>query len=75
MRKAKVKLELNMASNIKNSNKGFYRYVNQKRKVKEGKLPTINNDGKLVTMEEKAEVLRHFCLSLQWQPVIPHLLS
>lgn len=33
-RKAKVKLELNMASNIKNNKKGFYRYVNQKGRLK-----------------------------------------
>lgn len=45
MRTAKVKLELNMANNKKNSKKVFYRYINQKRKVKESKLPTINNDG------------------------------
>lgn len=71
VRQAKVKLELNMANNI-NSNKGFYRYVNQKKKVIEGKLATINNDGKLVTMgEEKAEVLKDFCLCLQWQPLLP----
>lgn len=50
-----------MASNTKNKKKDFYRYVNQKRKVKEGKLPTINSDGKLVTMEEeKTEVLKDF---------------
>lgn len=42
---AKVKLELNVANNKKNNKKDFYRYVNQKRKVKEHKLPAINNDG------------------------------
>lgn len=42
MKKAKVKLELNIASNTKNNNKDFYRYVNKKIKVKEGKLQTIN---------------------------------
>ncbi|KAK4821003.1 hypothetical protein QYF61_010734 [Mycteria americana] len=35
VRKAKAQLELNLAGNAKNNKKGFYRYVNQKRKVKE----------------------------------------
>lgn len=34
--KAKVKLELNLERNTKNKRKGFYRYVIQKRKAKEG---------------------------------------
>jgi len=36
--KAKVWLELNLARDAKN-NKGFYRYVRQKRKVKESVPP------------------------------------
>lgn len=39
MRKAKVKLELNLARGATNNRKDFYRYVNWKKKVKEG-LPT-----------------------------------
>lgn len=35
VRKTKEKLELNLAKDLKN-NKSFYRYVNHKRKVKEG---------------------------------------
>jgi len=35
IRKAKVWLELNLARDAKNNKKGFYRYVSQKRKVKE----------------------------------------
>ena len=34
VRKAKVRLELNLARDAKNDKKGFYRYVSQKRKVK-----------------------------------------
>ena len=34
VRKAKVRMDLNLASNAKNNKKGFCRYVNQKRKVK-----------------------------------------
>ncbi|KAK4831808.1 hypothetical protein QYF61_019238 [Mycteria americana] len=33
VRKAKAWMELNLASDAKNNNKGFYRYVSQKRKV------------------------------------------
>lgn len=58
MRKAKVKLELNLQRDTKNSRKGFYKCVKQKRRVK-GLL--INNAGKLVTMDEKkAGVLNSF---------------
>jgi len=39
VRKAKVQLELNVASNAKNNKKGFYRYVSQKRKVRESVPP------------------------------------
>lgn len=54
-----MKLELNLARDA-NNRKGFYRYVNHKRKVKEVVLPP-DNAGKLVTMnEEKAEVLKMF---------------
>jgi len=33
VRKAKVQLELNLASSAKKNNKCFYSYLNQKRKV------------------------------------------
>ncbi|KAK4829708.1 hypothetical protein QYF61_006083 [Mycteria americana] len=42
-RKAKAQLGLNLARDAKNSKKGFYRYVSQKRKVKEG-LPPDEQD-------------------------------
>jgi len=38
VKKDKAQLELNLARVAKN-NKGFYRYVNQKTKVKESTLP------------------------------------
>jgi len=55
--KAKAQLRLNLTRNAK-SNKGFYSYVSQKRKVK-GSVPLLKSKtGELVTMaEEKAEVL------------------
>ncbi|KAJ7402071.1 hypothetical protein BTVI_89728 [Pitangus sulphuratus] len=46
VRKAKVNLEQNPA---KNNRKGFYRYVNQKRKIEEGVPLTMNNTGKMAS--------------------------
>jgi len=39
VRKAKAQLELNLARDAKNNKNGFYRYVSQKREVKESELP------------------------------------
>ncbi|KAK4819465.1 hypothetical protein QYF61_004691 [Mycteria americana] len=56
VRKAKAQPELNLARDAKNNKKGFYRYINQKRKVKESVPPLMNENGELVsTDEEKAE--------------------
>ncbi|KFQ91096.1 hypothetical protein Y956_15163, partial [Nipponia nippon] len=61
IRKAKPRLDLNLTRDAKNNKKGFYRHVNQKRKVKESVPPLISKSGELVTMdEEKAEVLNNF---------------
>ncbi|KAK4830766.1 hypothetical protein QYF61_013255 [Mycteria americana] len=61
VRKAKVWLELNLARDAKNNKKGFYRHINQKRKVKESVPPMMNKNGDLVsTDKEKAEVLNNF---------------
>jgi len=65
LRKAKVQLGLDLARDVKNNKKGFYRYVSQKRKVKESVPPhTMSKTGKLVTMDKaKAEVLSKFFAS------------
>ncbi|KFQ50610.1 hypothetical protein N334_03009, partial [Pelecanus crispus] len=61
VRKAKAQLELNLARDVKNNKKGFYRYVNQKRKVKESVPSLMNKNADLVpTDKEKAEVLNFF---------------
>ena len=39
VRKAKAQLELNLTRDARNNKKGFYRYVRQKRKVKESVPP------------------------------------
>ncbi|KFP65777.1 hypothetical protein N322_00654, partial [Cariama cristata] len=61
VRKAKARLEMNLAREVENNKKGFYRYVNQKRKIKENVPPFMSRAGELVvTDEEKAEVLSSF---------------
>ena len=66
IRKAKAQLELNLARDVKNHKKGFYRCVGQKRKTKENvhhppHPPPIKKTGDLATRDmEKAEVLNDF---------------
>lgn len=55
MRKAKEKLDLNLARDEMNNRKGFYRYVSQKRKVPEGICPPIINAGKLLILESQRQ--------------------
>jgi len=77
VRNAKAQLDLNLARDAKNNRKGFYRYVSQKRKVKESVPSLMSKTGKLVTTgEKKAEVFNQiFCLSLHWQSLFLHLSS
>lgn len=54
-------MELNLARDVKNNKKGFYRYIYQKRLSKESVTPLINEKGKLtITDMEMAEVLKFF---------------
>ncbi|KFQ59950.1 hypothetical protein N334_02077, partial [Pelecanus crispus] len=65
VRKAKARLELNLAREAKNNRKGFYRYVSQKRKAKDHVPTLMNKNGDLVsTDKEKAEVLNSFFASV-----------
>ncbi|KAM6103455.1 uncharacterized protein LJ206_014212 [Theristicus caerulescens] len=73
MRKAKAQLELNLVRDAKNNKKGFYRYINQKRKVKESIPPLMSKTGKLITTDkEKAEVLNNFFASVFTGNLSPH---
>jgi len=49
-RKAKEQVELNLARDA--NNKGFYRYVSQKKKVKESIPPLMSKTAKLVTTDK-----------------------
>lgn len=40
---------LDLAGDVTNNKKSFYRYIGHKKSIKESILPTINNTGELVT--------------------------
>ncbi|GAB0183447.1 mitochondrial enolase superfamily member 1 [Grus japonensis] len=63
--KAKALIELNLARDIKDNKKSFYRYVSVKRKTRENVGPLQNETGDLVTQDvEKAEVLNNLFASV-----------
>ncbi|CAM4590483.1 unnamed protein product, partial [Lepidochelys olivacea] len=65
IRKAKSHLELQLAKDVKSNKKGFFRYVSNKKKVKESVGPLPNEGGNLVTEDvEKANGLNAFFASV-----------
>ncbi|CAM5113746.1 unnamed protein product, partial [Eretmochelys imbricata] len=65
IRKAKSHLEVQLARDVKSNKKGFFRYVSNKKKVKESVGPLLNEGGNLVTEDvEKANVLNAFIASV-----------
>ncbi|CAM4715659.1 unnamed protein product, partial [Lepidochelys kempii] len=65
IRKAKSHLELQLARDVKSNKKGFFRYVSNKKKVKESVGPLLNEGSNLVTEDvEKANVLNAFFASV-----------
>ncbi|CAM5088769.1 unnamed protein product [Natator depressus] len=72
IRKAKPHLELQLARDVKSNKKGFFRYVGNKKKVKESVGPLLNEGGSLVTEDvEKANILNTFFASVFTNKVIP----
>ncbi|GAB0204458.1 mitochondrial enolase superfamily member 1 [Grus japonensis] len=65
VRKAKALIELNLARDVKDNKKSFYRYVSDKRRTRENVGPLWNETGDLVTQDmEEAEVLNDFFASV-----------
>jgi len=64
-RKAKTHLELELARDVKNNKKGFFKYISSKRKARDNVGPLLNEVGVLVTEDaEKAELLNAFFASV-----------
>jgi len=60
-RKAKVHLELNLARNVKDNKKRFFKYIGSKWKTRDDVEPLLNEVGALVTEDaKKAELLNAF---------------
>uniref|UniRef100_A0A8V5GU01 Uncharacterized protein n=1 Tax=Melopsittacus undulatus TaxID=13146 RepID=A0A8V5GU01_MELUD len=65
VRKAKAQLELNLARDVKDNRKGFYRYVVAKKQTRDNVGPLWKLLGELPTLDlEKAEVLNYFFASV-----------
>ena len=63
IRKANAQVELNLARDVKDNKKGFYRYIGRRRQAKEGAPPLMKGSGELASSDtEKAEVLNE-CLA------------
>ena len=59
------KLELNLSRDVKGNKKGFYKYVNSKRKSRENMGLLLNGEGEQATNDmEKTEVLNAFFASV-----------
>ncbi|GAB0184039.1 mitochondrial enolase superfamily member 1 [Grus japonensis] len=64
-RKTKAHLELNLARDVKDNKKGFFKYISSKRKTRENVGPLLNEVGALVTEDtEKVELLNAFFASV-----------
>jgi len=65
MRKAKVHLELNLARDVKDNKKSFFKYISSKRKTRDNMGLLLNKVGALVMEDaEKAELLNAFFASV-----------
>jgi len=61
VRKAKAHLELNLAKDMKDNKKGFFKYVNSKRRTRDNVGLLLNEVGALVSGDvENVEILNTF---------------
>jgi len=64
-RKAKVHLELNLARDVKDNKKSYFKYISSKRKTRNNVGPLLNEVSDLMTENiEKAELLNAFFASV-----------
>lgn len=49
MRKAKARLELNLAKVVKDNKKGFFKHINNKKATRENVGPLLNGKGTIAT--------------------------
>ena len=54
IRKAKAQMELNLVRDMKDNNKGFYRYIGRRRQVKESVPPLVKGNGELASSDRKS---------------------
>ena len=61
----KLQMELNLARDVKDNKKGFYRYIGRRRRAKETVPTLVKGYGELASSDiEKAEVLSEFFVSV-----------
>ena len=65
IRKANAQVELNLARDVKDNKKGFYRYIGRRRQAKEGAPPLMKGSGELASSDiGKVEVLSEYFASV-----------
>ncbi|GAB0185737.1 mitochondrial enolase superfamily member 1 [Grus japonensis] len=73
VRKAQALIEISLARDVKDKKKSFYRYVSDKRRMRENVGPLRNETGDLVTQDmEKAEGLNDFFASVFTEKCLSH---
>jgi len=76
IRKAKAKLELRLATVVRDNKKCFCIYIKNKKRAKESLHPLLDARGNIASKdEEKAEVLNAFFVSVSVRLVIPRVVS
>ena len=77
---AKAQLEFKLASTVKDNKKGFFKYVNSKRRIRDNIGPLLDEVGHLTNRDiDKAETLNAFFASIfntddgPWDPRSPVL--